>query len=131
MELQNLHAIYTEEKVHVRETLSNNFYLKNWDIQVIPLKFLKNERNKMNGKIFTTSLPSMIIWDCQWKLYDICKNRAHDLWNFINNVQSALYRGCILDVNYYQIVIISYQLRDKGLLYGDTVSNCLEVKYAM
>lgn len=41
MELKNLHAIYAKEKVYVWEPLCNNFYLKNWDIQVIPLKFLK------------------------------------------------------------------------------------------
>lgn len=50
--------IWAEEKVYVQEPLCKIFYLKNWDIQVIPLKFLKNERKKMNGKIFTTSLTS-------------------------------------------------------------------------
>lgn len=34
----------------------------------------------------------------------------------------------MLDVNNYQIIIISYQLRGKGLLYGDILSNCLEGK---
>lgn len=36
--------------------------------------------------------------------------------------------GGMLDIKNYLIIIISHQLRDKDLLYGDILSNCLEGK---
>lgn len=58
--------VQIKTKLYVRESLCNNFYLRDWDIQVIPSKAFKNKRNKVKGKISNSSLPS-IIHNVRWR----------------------------------------------------------------
>ena len=74
-------------KLYAQESLCKNFYWRNWDIQVITSKASKNKRNKVKGKISSTSLPSTICnirwrkWS-QWsrQVQKADKACGHDSW---------------------------------------------------